>query len=404
MLEQSLLALKAELRDQQRSIVGRGRGPAKTEAESRQPASSATSAEQKAAPVQRPAQAAALSEPEDVDALRDLQVVRDQAVTVKPGTFEVSSQIKYVRANGFLSFDRAVIGTSTARAGIAPGLEVSASLPYYYSFRNTQLSQSEYEKKTIERFGDASFQVTGTLFRETIDLPGVFGYASINVPTGPNPYRLYQRREAAELEKLSSTNQNSGQGSGQASGQNSGQTAGQNLGPGKISKAQFAADPTDPFFFTQSSGHYANTIGFTLAKTFEPIVLFGGLNYTHLWGKTFTDVQVLPGDRFGYSFGFGFAVSERTSIGALIQGAFVRTTKVRSLALETLDTSSNEPLPPLHPSYRKGVAGLPAEPVSLTLSLTQKVGPGLFIEPSATLGMTKDAPAASMALNARKTF
>src|SRR5262249_2024989 len=53
----------------------------------------------------------ALASTEDADALRELQVVRDQAVTTKKGGVDVSLNARYVRNTTPLQFSRAVIGT-----------------------------------------------------------------------------------------------------------------------------------------------------------------------------------------------------------------------------------------------------------------------------------------------------
>jgi hypothetical protein len=281
----------------------------------------------------------ALSSNEDADALRDLQVIRDSVVTVKKGGIDVSSKLDYVRSSSSLQFSRALISSNSIRYGLLPGVEISMSIPGYYSSRETQVGPSDYINKRILVLGDVSAQVTATLMQETLQYPGLSGYVSVSAPTGPDPYWV---------------------------------------DPGQ---SPFPV-PVNPFYFTQSAGHWGGTVGATVAKTLEPIIVYAGVSYTHFLARDFAGSSIQPGDRFGYRMGFGLAVSERTTLGAALQGGITK-----DLVMDG--------------TVRRGLS---TESVLLTLALTQRLPMNFYVEPSVTIGMTSDAPSSTVSLAVRKSF
>jgi hypothetical protein len=318
-------------------VSARGKSPPKSNAEASAGESSTTAARQSNATT--PATPAALAEQEDANALRDLTVIRDQAVTVKQGGVDVAYNLKYVRASTSTQFSRAIIGTGSIRYGILPGAEVSLTVPAYLATRTTTIftgSSLDQATTNIKAMGDISGQVTASLFKETMDWPGVFGYAAVTAPTGPDPYWPV-------------------------------------LGMGPI---------VNPLYFTQSSGHWNGTVGVTAVKTLEPIIMFGGLSYTHFLKADYAGSVMQPADRYGYNFGLGLAVSERTMIGASVQGIYQQNLAING----------------------KPLIGTSSEAVILTFSLSQRIAMGFFFEPSVAIGMTSDAPSATLTVGARKSF
>ena len=291
-----------------------------------------------------PTTPAALADQEDVDALRDLTVIRDQAVTTPPGSIDVTGNVKYVRESTELQFSRALIGTATAYYGIMQGLQVSASVPYYWAYRSTATSPTSFYDTSITSVGDISAQLTGTLFKESLNTPGIFAYGVIAFPTGPNPYWIT---------------------------------------PGQTVPAQ----PINPLFFTQSSGQWNGTVGFTVSKSLEPIIVFGGVSYSHYLPRDFAGSVLEPGDRYIYNMGFGLAVSERTMLGALVQGVVQRDLVMNGTPVVGL-----------------GAGATSAEAILLTLSLSQRIALGFYFEPAVTIGLTSDAPAAQIVVQLRKSL
>jgi hypothetical protein len=318
-------------------VSARGNSPAKSNADAsttENPAPAAQQADAAAPPTQ-----AALADKDDADALRDLTVIRDQAVTVKKGGVDVGFNLKYIRATTYQQFSRAIIGTGSIRYGILPGVETSLTVPAYLATRMTQVGPDNYYTTNIKAMGDISGQVTASLFKETIDWPGVFGYVAVTAPTGPDPYWIE---------------------------------------PGMRPFAQ----PINPLYFTQSSGHWNGTVGVTFVKTLEPIIMFGGLSYTHYLQREFAGSVMQPADRYTYNFGFGLAVSERTMIGASVQGIYQQNIVMDGIPRD----------------------GTNSEAVMLNLSLSQRISMGFYFEPSVTIGMTSDAPSATMTVGVRKSF
>lgn len=340
LLEKKIEALNSKLasRDSGPSwrgpiVSARGNSPAISNAAENPP-----TAAQEANAAARPAQAA-LADKDDADALRDLTVIRDQAVTVKQGGIDVGFNMKYIRATTYMQFSRAFVGTGSIRYGVLPGVETSLTVPAYIATRSTQLTPFSTFTTDIKAMGDVSGQVTASLFKETIDWPGVFGYVAVAAPTGPNPYWIE---------------------------------------PGQKPYGQ----PINPLYFTQSSGHWNGTVGVTFLKTLEPIILFGGLSYTHYLKRDYAGAIIQPADRYGYNFGFGLAVSERTMIGASVQGIYQQ-----NIVMDGIPRN-----------------GTSSEAVILNLSLTQRISMGFYFEPSVGIGMTSDAPSATLSVGARKSF
>jgi hypothetical protein len=48
--------------------------------------------------------------------------------------------------------------------------------------------------------------------------------------------------------------------------------------------------------------------------------------------------------------------------------------------------------------------GTNSEAVMLTLSLSQRIAMGFYFEPSVSIGLTQDAPSATLTVGARKSF
>jgi hypothetical protein len=72
---------------------------------------------------------------------------------------------------------------------------------------------------------------------------------------------------------------------------------------------------------TLGNGVWQLTGALNLVKSYDPIVLFGGLGYQYPFARTFRGVDVQLGDSFVYYFGLGFGINDESSIGAQVSGA-----------------------------------------------------------------------------------
>lgn len=264
-------------------------------------------------------------------------LARDNIPTLQSNKFEISQGFDYGRATSFVQNDRSFRATTTLRYGIANDVELALSVPYFASQRRTNAFN-----QTIIRnrsgLSDISVQASANLWREGEWYPGAALTLGLSIPTGDAPYDL------------------------------------QNLRTGVI--------PTDPLSLNQSSGHWVPRGSLQFFKTVDPLILFFGVGADYAIPKTFNDIKVEPGYRITYNMGFGFAVSERTTLGVSFNGALSERLKVGGVP----------------------VANSVNELLTARFTLIQRLGQDFWLEPAVTLGLTDDAPDAAFSLSLRKRF
>lgn len=264
-------------------------------------------------------------------------LARDNIPTLQSNKFEVSQSFDYGRATSFVQNDRSFRATTTLRYGIANDVELALSVPYFSSQRRTNAFN-----QTIVRnrsgLADISVQASANLWREGEWYPGAALTLGVSIPTGDAPYDL------------------------------------QNLRAGVI--------PTDPLALNQSSGHWVPRGSLQFFKTVDPLILFFGVGADYAIPKNFLGVKVEPGYRITYNMGFGFAVSERTTLGVSFNGALSERMKVGGVP----------------------VANSVNELLTARFTLIQRLGQDFWLEPAVTVGMTDDAPDAAFSISLRKRF
>jgi hypothetical protein len=107
----------------------------------------------------------------------------------------------------------------------------------------------------------------------------------------------------------------------------------------------------------------------------DPVVLFYGGGYRHLFGRDFNDIAYQAGEQFNYQLGVGFAVNERVTLSTAFQGYYITNTYVD----------------------QQRIQGSNIEPMSLRFAVTM-TRPKRIIEPFAQIGMTEFAPRASVGI------
>lgn len=132
--------------------------------------------------------------------------------------------------------------------------------------------------------------------------------------------------------------------------------------------APTGVDPYDHVVST-GSGHWMIAAGFEGIQSFDPIVLFGGLDYLHQFERQFSVGKIQPGEKIGYNFGVGFAVNENITLSSLLRGSIQTKFFVDGGSVDDSE----------------------AEPISLQTGLTCRISKKTYIEPSVTLGLTEDA-------------
>lgn len=264
-------------------------------------------------------------------------LARDNIPTLQSRKFEISQGFDYGRATSFIQNDRSFRATTTLRYGITNDVELALSVPYFASQRRTNAFN-----QTIVRnrsgLGDISVQASANLWREGEWYPGAALSLGLSIPTGDAPYDLV------------------------------------NLRAGNI--------PTDPLALNQSSGHWVPRGTVQFFKTVDPLILFFGVGADYALPKTFSGTKIEPGYRITYNMGFGFAVSERSTLGVSFNGALSERLKVGGVP----------------------VANSVNELLTARFTLIQRVGQDFWLEPAVTLGLTDDAPDAAFSLSLRKRF
>jgi hypothetical protein len=281
---------------------------------------------------------------EDEETAQELYLDRDKAVALTQGKYELALEGKYIRSDTTLQFNRAFAGVLSLRAGVLNGVEVAGYLPVFQSYRRTELPGGPLERE-ITSIGDIGLQANATVIRQNSWLPGVVVLGGVTLPTGPTFYA------PSNVQNIQS----------------------QGAQPG---------NPLDPFEFAQSSGHTTFTGGVQFYRTFEPFIVFGGLTYSHSLARDIQGQEIQPGDRFTYNLGFGFAVSERTTLGAQVLGSVEQQYKVNSLQAR----------------------GASSETLAARFTFVQRVMDKFYVEPSLTIGLTDDAPDAVVSIVQRYTF
>ncbi len=113
--------------------------------------------------------------------------------------------------------------------------------------------------------------------------------------------------------------------------------------------------------------------GMALIKSYDPAILFAGLNYTHTFSRDFSDVTRLePEDTVDGSLGFAFALNETLLLSTSLSGIISAATDFPAAKLRQ------------------------SESFSLKFGLTTQLLPGLYIEPTASFGL--DGPGNSFVL------
>jgi hypothetical protein len=215
---------------------------------------------------------------EDKNALNQLYVVRDAAVTLKPGRWEAGLEFNYTREDAFLQSSWALGAVSTLRYGAGDGLEFGLRLPYDWTHRRTETGTPNGAEVDLASLGDISLDVSKLVWHEGPVMPGVVVSGSVTLPTGVDPYSPSFRT------------------------------------PGK--------SPSNPFtFYRNASGHYSVDVGAQFFKTVDPFAYFGGVSFSYPFDRTINGIDIFPGYTIAYNLGATLALSDATSLGFAVLGA-----------------------------------------------------------------------------------
>lgn len=329
-LEARLKSLEGEVSKRERARPAQGRNGAQA---ARQQGADASTAQagNNGAPQQQPGAPQASTVPQEAF------LARDNIPTLQSRKIEVSQSFDYGRGTSVVQNDRAFRATTTFRYGIANDVELALSVPYYASQRRTN-AFTETIVRNVSGLGDLSTQVSANIWKEGEWYPGAAITVGVSAPTGDHPYDLSNLRRGVT--------------------------------------------PGDPLALKQTSGHWVPRAALQFFKSTDPLILFFGVGIDYAIPRTFGEIKVEPGFRYTYNLGFGFALSERSTLGLSINGAL---------------------------SERLKVGGVPisnsvSELLTARFTLIQRIGQDFWLEPALTLGLTDDAPDAAFTLSLRKRF
>lgn len=134
-------------------------------------------------------------------------------------------------------------------------------------------------------------------------------------------------------------------------------------GPGRpnLIATLYAAIPTD-------RASYAIGGGFTLVKSFDPVVLYADASYLRRFNQDFTEVtRLLPTDQLTMTAGYALALNDSLSISTTVSGAFSGRTRFAIGNLRRQDA------------------------YSLSFGLTSWLTEGLYLEPTVGIGLNGPA-------------
>lgn len=140
------------------------------------------------------------------------------------------------------------------------------------------------------------------------------------------------------------------------------------------------SNPTDLFRNYLSTGVWAVGGNLQFFKTVDPLILFAGGGLTYAFSKEIEGHEVQPLPAVSLNAGFSFALSEKTTLAASVNYLFSDGLRVDGADIER----SEEEL------------------ATGQLLLVQRVGTGLYLEPSVTIGLTDGSQDVSFGLAIRK--
>jgi len=263
-----------------------------------------------------------------------LQFLRDVDVLLAPGAWQADTGFIYTHfANDFplalvdpmgdvvgveeAEVRRRLLFTPLAvRYGLSTNVQLFAALPV--GFSNMQISAFNASETTnVSGLGDLTFGASVHLFDGEDQMPDVIGTIGFTAPTGKFSTPLF------------------------------GLVPGSNLG----------------------QGFWAYNAQLLFIHRYDPVIVFYGGGYRHLWERTFEGQVVSPGEQANYMLGVGFSVNDRVTLSSTFQGFYITNTFINDV----------------------NIRGSNLEPLSMRFAATI-VRDCRIIEPFVQIGATDSAP------------
>lgn len=208
---------------------------------------------------------------------------------------------------GRISLDQIVsdvfVADATLRYGVTDRLQLDVNVPYLYRHSNFSSGGAGGDASGLEEvslnehgIGDINFGVSYRVLRETLRRPDVVVNARVKAPTGKHPWGV----ELVEVE-------------------------------GTLGNLEV------PTRLSTGSGVWAGSVGVSVLKTIDPMVVFGSLTYFRNFRKHFADLEeadfnqpgkVKIGDAIQFGAGVAYALNDRSSLSMSFTQRIVERTKL----------------------------------------------------------------------------
>lgn len=278
--------------------------------------------------------------------------------------------------SGFLALDSIFLGRisldesssdvvtfdATARYGITDRWQVDVNVPFLY--RDSQFQSGgaggaasglSEAGVTASGLGDISVGTSYRLFTETLRRPDVVLNARIKAPTGEHPYGI----PVVEV-------------------------------PGSEGNLIIPAD------LSTGNGVWSASIGASVLKTLDPMIVFANVTYFQSFAEKFDDVDeagglqpgtINLGEAVQIGAGVAYALNERSSLSMSVAQRFVERTTLKQAG-----------------QFGAPVVGSDANVAQLNLGATFAINEHASVIANVGVGMTTDAPDAVFTLRVPFTF
>jgi hypothetical protein len=239
--------------------------------------------------------------------------LRREKVLLPQGSLEAEAGLAYSdnASYGLLGYkDRSLIFPLTARLGLTDKLLTFVTVPLALSWRETPgPGKSSFQQLT--GLGDVRFGFQYQLLTERVRRPDLMFSLTARTDTGKSPYAV--------------------------------------------------PDTAAPL----GTGHWQIEPGVSLVKTYDPVVFFGSLSYTHF----FPGHDRQPGDAINPTIGTGFALNDEVAMSFRVVGSYILRSKEFSQEYGRVLT-----------------------PFSFVFTVDKYLTKNSYLEPSVGFGLTDEAP------------
>ncbi|GIU48286.1 hypothetical protein TUM4438_29330 [Shewanella sairae] len=263
------------------------------------------------------------------DVLQEAHNVFDRKLTIEPSLTYSYYGRKDLVLRGFLALDAIFLGNLnldrirsntvqldlTTRYTLNDSWQFEMAMPFVYRLNKYESvgegnSSQLYESADVEgaQIGDMSVAAYYRIMTEGDGWPDWVWNVRVRMPTGTDPFGI--NLESSESGNL-----------------------------------------TYPDQIATGAGVWGISTGFSLAKTYDPAIVFFNLNYGTFLSEEYGDLSGLPGlspgeidlgDYIDYSLGLAFAVSERMSIGMSFNQRFFTKTRQKPLGGQWQDIARTD--------------------------------------------------------------